>query len=296
MTTTISKRLRGNARVRSVAIPAYQIAARRRSSDPAPRVMANSLPKSGTHLLQRLLQQLPKMRFSGVHHALNEFRPDREERAVPDRAVDWDRVRHALEPVREGQFATAHFEWLPELQTILDDLDYRRLLILRDPRDVAVSTVLYVSRLQRHWLHDRLTSEFDTFGDQLEAIITGLPAANGHGGSESIASAVAHFVPWLDDPLTHTLRYEDLVGEAGGGNRERQLSAVAAAADHVDRPLTDTEIASIADRLYSRRSPTFRKGVIGDWREHFEPRHTEAFKAIAGDALVRLGYEADDSW
>jgi hypothetical protein len=40
----------------------------------------------------------------------------------------------------------------------------------------------------------------------------------------------------------------------------------------------------------------YRKGVAGDWANHFTPALTEAFTARYGDLLIRLGYEADHEW
>jgi hypothetical protein len=39
-----------------------------------------------------------------------------------------------------------------------------------------------------------------------------------------------------------------------------------------------------------------RKGVVGDWRNHFSREAAETFQQLFGAALVRLGYEADDRW
>jgi hypothetical protein len=39
-----------------------------------------------------------------------------------------------------------------------------------------------------------------------------------------------------------------------------------------------------------------RKGVSGDWRNHFTPEAGEVFDSYAGDALVELGYETDRDW
>jgi lipopolysaccharide transport system ATP-binding protein len=39
-----------------------------------------------------------------------------------------------------------------------------------------------------------------------------------------------------------------------------------------------------------------RKGVAGDWRDHFSDRVKTAFKARFGDLLVATGYEADLRW
>lgn len=40
----------------------------------------------------------------------------------------------------------------------------------------------------------------------------------------------------------------------------------------------------------------YRKGVPGDWRNHFTARHKDYFKKNHNDLLVRLGYEKDDTW
>jgi hypothetical protein len=40
----------------------------------------------------------------------------------------------------------------------------------------------------------------------------------------------------------------------------------------------------------------YRKGVAGDWRNHFEPVHVEYFKRNYNDLLLRLGYETDPHW
>ena len=40
----------------------------------------------------------------------------------------------------------------------------------------------------------------------------------------------------------------------------------------------------------------YRKGVPGDWRNHFEAVHVERFKRSYNDVLLRLGYETDPDW
>ncbi|WP_075084339.1 sulfotransferase domain-containing protein [Mariniblastus fucicola] len=39
-----------------------------------------------------------------------------------------------------------------------------------------------------------------------------------------------------------------------------------------------------------------RKGIVGDWRNHFTVADGELFDSICGTQLVGLGYEADRSW
>lgn len=40
----------------------------------------------------------------------------------------------------------------------------------------------------------------------------------------------------------------------------------------------------------------YRKGVPGDWKEHFEPRHVDYFKEHYNRLLLSLGYESEPDW
>ena len=40
----------------------------------------------------------------------------------------------------------------------------------------------------------------------------------------------------------------------------------------------------------------FRKGIVGDWKNVFEPKHILKFKQEANEMLLRLGYEDSPDW
>ena len=40
----------------------------------------------------------------------------------------------------------------------------------------------------------------------------------------------------------------------------------------------------------------YRKGVAGDWANHFKPQHKEYFKKNYNDVLLKLGYESTLDW
>jgi hypothetical protein len=90
------------------------------------------------------------------------------------------------------------------------------------------------------------------------------------------------------------LRFEDLL--------LRRDTTLAAMLDEVERtgyslPTPRPKaLRVLAAAIQPRKSRTFRSGRAGAWREHFTPAHKELFLQVAGDLLVRLGYESGDSW
>jgi hypothetical protein len=40
----------------------------------------------------------------------------------------------------------------------------------------------------------------------------------------------------------------------------------------------------------------YRKGIVGDWKNHFSSSNKEVFKAISNHALVKFSYEQNDKW
>jgi hypothetical protein len=277
--STSRSRLRHNRLVRAIGLPTYQFARRIHGGAP-PRVLANSLPKAGTHLLTGLLQRLPDMTYSGVHITL----------------ADRPRLPRILGRVRDARYVSAHLPAAPDIVRLLDELQYRCVFILRDPRDAAVSDVHYILRFPQHPLHARLHA-LPGMSQRLTAVIEGLPDVRDRLAlMEPMSQRLRDYLGWLEVPGALTVRFEDLVGPNGGGDERRQLAAVRAVAEHVGRPLSEGQARELASAIWSPRSSTFRRGGIGEWREHFEAEHVELTKAALGDALIQLGYETDDRW
>lgn len=265
---------------------------------PPPRLVLNCLPKSGTHLLRRLLSMAPDFRYSGLHIENRRFLLDLNSAQNPDFLPRFDlpRLERSIDSTRQGQFVTSHLFFDEALQAMFERLDFKMIALLRDPRDLAVSHAKYIARLRRNILHHRYMDELRDDDARLMASIRGLPPRSGQPALLDIGLRLRRFHPWLDRPQTLTCRFEALVGPQGGGSRERQLEAIESILRFIDRPLVPARVSTLAERLWSPSSATFRRGVIGDWRNHFSPAHTEAFKQIAGEALIQLGYEKDMDW
>jgi hypothetical protein len=55
-------------------------------------------------------------------------------------------------------------------------------------------------------------------------------------------------------------------------------------------------LEALEGSINPQRSPTFRSGKTGEWRKYFTEEQKKIFKDVAGDLLVRLGYEQSNEW
>lgn len=272
---------------------------------PPPRVLVNGNPKSGTHLLLDCLSLFPKMYFSGRQFSLAEFvlHPYKPQELQfyarnPSIPIQYQRLKSFLAACPNGMFVTSHSRYHKDLRDILVDLSFRHIFLLRDPRDIVVSYTFFVTK--EHWTHHHYyyTEVLKTKEERLMKTILGFP------GDEkkkirplaSIGEIMEGHIPWLLENDILICKFEDLVGEAGGGNDDKQHQTIRKISHYINRPIDDDQLRTIAKKMYSTKSLTFRKGLIGDWRNHFTPEHKEAFKKVANEILIKLGYESDYSW
>lgn len=95
------------------------------------------------------------------------------------------------------------------------------------------------------------------------------------------------------------LRYEDLVADPMAG-----FSRILAECE-LNPP--EDRFAEVVERWTFKtktgRTPGeedlgshMRKGIVGDWRNHFTPRVRDCFKTRYADLLQKLGYEPTQEW
>lgn len=90
----------------------------------------------------------------------------------------------------------------------------------------------------------------------------------------------------LYHPNVLKLRFEDLVGEEGGGSRERQMEAIESWARFL---AVDVPAETLADGLFGD-TKTFNKGTVDSWRDVFQDHHVKQFEREFGDVLAEYGY------
>ena len=164
-----------------------------------------------------------------------------------------------------------HIRHIPEICTTFPNA--KLISIHRDGRDVAVSAKFFEP-----------THGFDHSFEEAVSI-----------WKRNIERETAHAKTYD----MHVFSYESLLSD--GPNTVTRIL------EYLDLPRDPETVTRMLQRssfqfMTGRRAGQenskhmFRKGVAGDWRNHFTEDQLKIFSAIAGDTLVELGYESDPDW
>ena len=260
---------------------------RRLSFDEVPPVFGNAKPKSGSHLLLQILGAFP------------HIMPCLYVEAEPIRTITKGGVRREQEAILAdlrkipvGVIGWGYLDATPENTALLCSPDRVNYFIYRDPRDMLVSHVHFATDMyEDHGMH-ALYRSLPDFAARLKVAITGID----RDGLKmvSVLQRYEGVLQWLQQPQVLCVRYEDFL--------QRRGATLAAMLDQVERtgyriPIPrETALAVLANAIQPSKSRTFRSGKAGGWREHFSPEHKRLFLDVAGDVLVRLGYEKNNDW
>lgn len=237
------------------------------------KIFCVSLPKAGTHLLERALCLHPSL--------YRTFIPTINDQNLPR----YGGHEHLLDRLQPSQILVAHLRYSPVIEKCANDQNVRTIFLMRDPRDIIISQAHYIPKNPSHPFHE-VVSRAEDFGSRLRLIIAGDPDA----GFPSIGERFKAFAGWLGSGAL-PVRFEDLIGPSGGGAKEIQHQTLADIFRHIELPLEHEEVKKISSELVSTASPTYRRGRIGGWKECFEQEGVlDLFKESIGEELDRYGY------
>lgn len=236
------------------------------------KLLMTSIPKTGTFMLGKLVDGLTGLAGQGSSSTLTAENLD----------------------LKPDQYLMSHAPALEANLRLLKDRNFKVIVLLRDPRDVVVSMYHYFG--PKH--AERLKMKHDVQKDELTMLhITKWYNATNpkipHG--PYMKGDFKQFMDWKKFPNVYFTSYEALVGSKGGGSDERQRQEIRALANFLEVPLDEEKLSFLAESLYGGTA-TFRNGSIGTWKTHFNKYHVAAFKEVAGDLLIELGYEKDLNW
>ena len=252
----------------------------------SPPIIANSFPKSGTHLLIQVLLALPKTRDWGLFLAAL---PSFSYQEIPPR-----KMKKKIDKIVPGELVGAHLHHSKEMASVLNQKKAVHYFVYRDPRDVAISEAYYLTYMNRwHRLHKYFLALPD-MESRIRFSITGARDPKFPFSYPDIEKRFRRYSPWIHYSEVYSLKFEDL----NGGNREQVVSEII-------RFYSKRSNQALSRRRYMKKaltninpasSHTFRKGRSGGWKNELTEEHKKLFKDIAGKLLIDLGYEKNRDW
>ncbi len=260
---------------------------RRLSFGDAPPMFGNAKPKSGSHLLLQILGGFTRIMPYAYVQAEPVRTITREGRRRGQAEVAAD-----LRNLHRGVVGWGYVDPTPENVSILCRPERVTFFIYRDPRDLLVSQVFFATDIyDEHGMHAYYKSLPD-FGARLKAAICGVERDG--AVMVNVRKRYESVLQWLAQEHVLCVRFEDL-----SNDRDATLAAML---DQVDRAgyviptPRDKALSMLAGSIRPSRSRTFRSGKTGGWKDYFSDEHKRLFKEVAGDLLLRLGYESSDDW
>ena len=170
-------------------------------------------------------------------------------------------------------------------------LPYKCFFVIRDLRDALVS--LYFSEKISHALvHEKMREFRDTLNNQSEE--DGLIYL-----IKTRAQLAAIQASWTKDVNVPRFRYEDLI-EDPFSEFEKMINfcEINVPREKLHHIISNNQFESASGRRQGDEDVAshYRKGIAGDWKNHFTDRVKDEFKEMYGQVLIDTGYENDLNW
>ena len=285
------------------------------------QVLVNSLPKSGTHLLAKAIKifgyyeyftsdsyvkNTPK--FLGSYQIDKCLKPqdiinskqNKEELLdigiIFSNLVPKSKLKYWLECLQKGQYINAHIPYNPKLNQILAEENYHHVCIIRDPRAVTVSRMKFIlnSESAKDILPQGIPLKADlelmSTPQRINFLLEGGYAEKAKLKIYSFAHIYRSILAWGQDPNCLLVRFEDLIGEQGGGNNQKQAETLRKLANHLNIPWNE-EIERQTKNVYDPKTRTFRVGNIHSWKNTLESTELSRLTEYCEPLCREAGYE-----
>lgn len=282
------------------------------------RLLLNSMPKSGTHLLTQVVDLLG-YRDVGRTDGLRGKLADRCGLGAPVVLAhlrvqrNWQRrlamltaegraatlpldvttpvptpvavARGWLQAIAPGHYLSGHVPWTAETARLVREAGLKHLLIVRDPRDVLVSFLHFVVRPEHRLSRDFLPLQAD---ERLHLALDGGVGPRSGQHIEGLAASFAAILAWRREPGVLLLRFEDLIGERGHGSIEAQRRAVQAICQALALDADAALVDRVCQQAFDVHAETFRRGKIGSWQDELTPDQLAVCEARFAPLLADL--------
>jgi len=266
--------------------------------------LANALPKSGTNLLQKLFELMGyKYAKLGIAESLilGNMYPVRQiiRGAKFDKnpictgfyspvAISSKWLSSRLDRVSENEYISGHASYSERLDFVLKKSNVKVVHIVREPRDVLVSHAYFFAKKKDYFLYPILANI--SFEDRIRTTLQGGYYKEIKLQLNSFQNALENILEWEKSDNCLIVKFEDLIGEKGGGSREKQNETIKIILHFIQREDLLENAEELGSKLYGG-THTFRKGQNEAWREELSEKLIAEINSSIGDLILKLGYK-----
>lgn len=228
-----------------------------------------SIPKSGTHLLHRLIKAFGydyggeptysphsgkwySLEYSNTHTGAKDF---------------------FIDSVRRSPFGNRDHPF-PSNPCIF---------IYRNPMDIVVSEANYYHKDGATLFSGYLKNL--SFDERLDKLIDD-PWLLG-----SIRKRIGNFIAYLNFPNVIPVSFEELIGTEGGGDKQIQEDLIWSLQLKLHISGNPEKLSA---SIFDNTSPTFHSGKVCSYKDKFTEKHYKKFLSLNQDFMECLGYEVED--
>jgi hypothetical protein len=266
------------------------------------KVFINSLPKSGTNLVAKALDLMGYNHHSTIGAHLVRSRS----LGGMARNILWPKFpsthgylvgidspviiskRHIdkiLSKAKNSQYSFGHVGYTSDFLLNICKQKFKPIIITRDPRAVAVSFVHFVKNDKRHHLHPMFKGM--THSDALEVCLNGITI--GGFTLQPLNVRCDALRSWLYSPNVLHVKFENLVGESGGGSDDKQWAEINSICNHLG--VSSDCVGFVAKNLFGAGRNTFRKGHVDSWRDEVPENISLLMNRHLVRLLIEWGYD-----
>ena len=232
-----------------------------------PKLLINSIPKAGTHLLERAII-LHRSFYRKLLPTLTE-----------ENIKNYGGLESVSKKLTNSQIILAHLTYSKLKEKIIIENDIKCIFTIRDPRDILVSDAYHLGRQKKHRLYHLFKTL--TINERINLLLRGDDKNN----LMPFAEFINQFLGWLNSKA-YVVKFEDLV--INSHKRETTINNIY---EFLGIILKKKEKNHILDNLISSASPTYRAGGQDRWSNYFSKDSLYEMSPSMTDVIENLGYK-----
>ena len=234
-----------------------------------PKILINSIPKSGTNLLQELVHCFPS-----VHGKVQK---------VLSSSMREENVVEAILNIKIGQCTPAHVFYSEAVASAIVSNNVKLILVVRDFRDSLMSHIRYLESIDLTHPHQEFYKQFKTLDQKLNAYL---------GGTKDFPSwqaMVSQYRGWHSFPNVFIVRFEDLISEDGPSINAKKV--VRDLSEYLALSGIDAEY--LISKMVNKNGLTYNSPSVGKWKTNLTADQIEKVNLHMADELRFWGYSND---